>query len=92
MYTGLDKNTNFVKEFVDWYMAEGRKVGEYGLIKTSYGYHIMYCSDVEAQWIAACRNGLQTDGTKKIILDAMEQFPLDVDYKKIVLGEANLNK
>lgn len=92
LYTGLDKNTNFVKEFVDWYMAEGRKVGEYGLIKTSYGYHIMYCSDVEAQWIAACRNGLQTDGTKKIILDAMEQFPLDVDYKKIVLGEANLNK
>ena len=92
LYTGLDKNTNFVKEFVDWYMAEGRKVGDYGLIKTSYGYHIMYCADVEAQWIAACRNGLQTEGSKQIILDAMEQFPLEVDYKKIVLGEVNLNK
>ena len=91
LYTGLNEDTQFVEEFVDWYMAEGRKVGDYGLIKTSYGYHIMYCSGTEAEWIAACREGLLSDGASKIILDAMDQFPLDVDYRKIVLGEANLN-
>ena len=92
LYTGLDKDTNFVKEFVDWYMAEGRMVGDYGLIKTSYGYHIMYCADVEAEWIATCRSGIQTEASRKIILDAMEQFPMEVDYKKIVLGEGDLFK
>ena len=91
LYTDLDKDTSFVKEFVEWYMAEGRKVGDYGLIKTTYGYHIMYCSDIEAQWIAACRSGIMDDVSAKILKDAKDQYPMEVDYKKIVLGVVDLN-
>jgi hypothetical protein len=90
LYEDLDKNTNFKEEFVNWYLAEDRKVGDYGLIKTDYGYHIMYCSDIEAKWIDASRSGILSDGAAKILSDAMAQFPMEVSYKDIVLGVADL--
>lgn len=91
LYTDLDKDTTFVDEFVDWYMAEDRKAGDYGLIKTSYGYHIMYCSDVEAEWIAAARDGIMNEESAKILKAATAQFPMEVTYKNIVLGVVDLS-
>ncbi len=31
-----------VEEFNDWCFAEGRKAGDYGVIKTQFGYHVMF--------------------------------------------------
>ena len=90
LYTGLNDETNFVQEFKDWYLAEGRQAGDYGLVKTAYGYHIMYFSGTEAQWISYCRDALTSELTSKIVSDALEKYELTVDYEKIVLGEADL--
>ena len=91
LYTDLDKDTSFVQEFKDWYLDESRKVGDYGLVKTEYGYHIMYLSDVEAEWIAYCRNELLSDASARILQEATTKYPLSVNYKKIVLGVVDLN-
>ena len=90
LYTDLDKDTTFVEEFVNWYMDENRQVGDYGLIKTSYGYHIMYCSGIEAKWIEDTRQQLLTDAYAEILKAAVEAYPIEVNYKKIVLGEVDL--
>ena len=91
LYTDLDKDTTFVEEFVNWYMDENRKEGDYGLIKTTYGYHIMYCSDIEAEWFAASRDGLQSDGSAEILSSATADYPMEVTYKNIVLGVVDLS-
>ena len=90
LYTGLDKNTNFVTPFKDWYLAEGRQVGDYGLVKTDYGYHIMYFSSVEDKWMAACRDNLTTEYGSKVLEDAIEAYPMTVEYDKISLGVVDL--
>lgn len=92
LYGGLDKDTSFVKEFVDWYMDENRKEGDYGLIKTSYGYHIMYCSKIEAKWETACLKGVLTDAYEEILQVAIDAYPMEVNYKKIVLGVVDLGQ
>ena len=33
-----------VESFEDWCFAEGRKVGDHGIVETEYGYHIMFFS------------------------------------------------
>jgi len=33
-----------VTEFNDWCFEDGRKVGDYGVVKTTYGYHLIYFS------------------------------------------------
>lgn len=90
LYTDLDKDTNFVEEFKAWYMDESRKVGDYGLVKTVYGYHIMYLSDMEAKWIAQSRSGILGDASAQILQEATSKYPLDVNYKKIVLAVVDL--
>lgn len=40
-----------VTEFNDWCFDSSRKAGDTGIVKTSYGYHIMYfLGDTEAAW------------------------------------------
>ena len=42
LYEGISKSTSFVQEFLDWCFADGRKVGDAGVIDSSYGSHVMY--------------------------------------------------
>lgn len=42
---GLYENVvpgQMVQTFNDWCFEDGRKAGDYGIVKTNYGYHIMY--------------------------------------------------
>ena len=42
LYEGINKSTSFVQKFLDWCFADGRKVGDAGVIDSSYGSHVMY--------------------------------------------------
>ena len=41
LYQGIKNDGTYVQEFTDWALAD-HKPGDTGLVKTSYGYHIMY--------------------------------------------------
>lgn len=91
LYENLDADSGFVQEFVDWYMDESRQPGDYGLIRTEYGYHVMYFVESEAQWLRNCRKGVLSDLTSDVLEEARAQFPMDeVEYKKIALGVVDL--
>lgn len=90
LYEGLDKDTNFVEPFKNWYLEEGRKVGDYGLVKTEYGYHIMYMSGIEAKWISHCREAILKETVDTFIEDAKKEYPMESDMDKIALGEVKL--
>lgn len=90
IYTDLDENTNFVQPFKDWYLDESRQVGDYGLVKTTYGYHIMYLSAKEEKWEAQCRNGILADAAKEVLKTATDTYTMEVDYKKIMLAVVEL--
>jgi hypothetical protein len=48
-----------VTEFNDWMFDESRKVGDVDIVKTSYGYHIMYyVGEGDIAWKAEARSGL----------------------------------
>jgi len=90
LYENLTKETNFVEEFKNWYLDESRKPGDTGLIKTEHGYHVMYFVDSRPIWKHETESAMLTDNTDKMLEDAETKWPLDVDYKKIVLGTVKL--
>ena len=56
------KNGDMVTEFNDWLFDSSRTLGDYGIVKTSYGYHIMYfAGDGEAQWKADVEQAMKSD-------------------------------
>ena len=92
LYENLNEKSGFVPEFIDWYMDESRKPGDYGLIRTDYGYHVMYFVESEAQWVRTCRKGVMTDKTSELLREAREQYPMEVQYKKIALAVVDFSQ
>lgn len=90
LYTLLTAETSFVEEFVNWYTDESRQVGDYGIVKSVYGYHIMFFSDVDEAWHAYAETDLLSEQLTAFIEEAMAAHELEVNYSDIVLGYVNL--
>lgn len=90
LYQQLTKETNFVEGFKNWYLDESRKPGDTGLVKSTYGYHIMYFSGATPIWEHETQSMVLSENTSKMLEDAKEKWPMEVDYKKISLGYVDL--
>ncbi len=76
--------------FENWSMDEVRKAGDVELIKSDLGYHLVYFLESEEIWYAEAEKGLRNEMGTKIVKDTLEQNPIEVNYKKIVLGVVEL--
>ena len=76
-----------VETFDAWCFDEARKPGDHGLVKTPYGYHIMYFVDSQELWYAYAEADLMSDMIGAKVPEAMEKYPLTVDFSVIKLGQ-----
>ena len=83
--TGINKDTTFVKPFLNWCIDENREVGDYELVKSTYGYHIMYFVDREAGWILYCRDGVKNEKMENLLSDLAKENTAEINYKKIAI-------
>lgn len=90
LYTDLTESTNFVEEFKNWYLDENNQPGSTGLVKSVYGYHIMYQCEIRPIWKTVAAEELLTDRVAELIEQGMEEYPMEVNYKKIVLGDKDI--
>ena len=91
---GLYENVSqgqMVEEFDAWCFDSARNPGDHGLVKTQYGYHVMYFVESEAIWVRYCRAGLQNQGVQKIMKEYMDKLEWEVDFTKIVLDNIELS-
>ena len=76
-----------VEPFEKWCFDETRKPGDTDLVKTTYGYHVMYYVDGEEGWIRVSREGAKYMVTDEMIQQSKDKCELKIDYKNIVIGE-----
>lgn len=83
-----------VPEFENWCFDETRQIGDTGLVKTTYGWHVMYFvqSYPSQQWKTAAESALRSQRSNELIEDISAKYPLSVDYSKILLGYLNLGE
>lgn len=70
-----------VTEFNDWCFAEDRNVADYGIIKTSYGYHIMYMSGVsdELYWKSVVKEAYLNEQASALLDEICARYPVTSD-------------
>ena len=77
-----------VPAFNDWCFDGSREYGDHGLVKTEYGYHIMFfCGSRDWQFYA--RDGLVNSISYDMLYAAADKYTADVDFSKIQLAELN---
>ena len=79
-----------VPEFNDWCFDESRQPGDTGLVKTSYGYHVMYFVYGNEGWIRYCEEGVRSEKGSEMLTEILKAHPLTVDYKKIGIASNQL--
>lgn len=71
LFTGLDENSSFVKEFLNWSIDTARKPGDVAVVQTEYGYHVMYFVEWVPSWENTVRDRLQTQAYEEYITDLL---------------------
>lgn len=80
-----------VASFNDWCFDESRQSGDYGIVETRFGYHIMYFSARgEDTWKTQTQRVYLNEQGEKLINDMMEQYALNVSYEQIALAYVSL--
>ena len=62
LYEDITSTSSYVPEFLDWAL-DSHKVGDTGIIKTDYGYHVMYFvgADKTEKWENDVRSAIAAD-------------------------------
>ncbi len=79
-----------VETFNDWCFDKTHKVGDTGLVKSPYGYHIMYFSGETVAWKYVAEQNLMTTMQNTLVDTVLTNNPMTVDYSKILLGYVQL--
>lgn len=91
LYTDVYRG-DMVEEFDAWCFDESRVTGDYGLVKTTFGYHIMYFVQWKEsdQWYLAAESNMMAEEANKMVEAAKEKWPVEVNYEDIALGYLDL--
>lgn len=81
-----------VAEFNDWIFDAQRKAGDYTMVKTVYGYHIIYFVDTEEAWIRYGNSVYTNEVISAKMAEMAEKLPLTTALDKVVLGNVNLSE
>lgn len=90
---GLYENVQqgqMVPEFDAWCFDEKREPGHFGMVKTTYGYHLMYFVGSTPVWEYYSRQDLVAQQTNDLMESLTSEYPMDVDYSAISLGYVNM--
>jgi len=77
-----------VEEFEAWCFDESRMPGDHGLVKTRYGYHIMFFS-AHRSWFDLAKDGLVDDLSYDVIPNITDKYTAQVDYSLVALSPIN---
>ena len=89
LYTDVMQG-DMVEAFDAWCFDAARQTGDVEIVKTEFGYHVMYFVASEVLWPTYVRQDMQAEYQQELINAAVEKYPMEVDYSAIVLSYLDL--
>ena len=79
-----------VDAFNDWCFDPARRTGDYDLVKTEFGYHVMYFVRSQPVWYANAESDLLSAISESIVPELLEGYEMNCDFTSMVLGLVDL--
>ena len=77
-----------VTEFNDWCFDETRKAGDHGIVKTRFGYHIMYfvgTNDGTPTWFETAKEDMINAQAMALLTERTQGYTVDYDFSAMKL-------
>lgn len=86
LYENVAKG-QMVTEFNDWCFDDARRVGDSDIVKTSYGYHVMYFAGSGEAWQATAANALKDSAYQQQYAAYQQQYSVNFNEENINQNE-----
>lgn len=83
LYTDIYSESSYVPEFKAWAIDPENKPGDCEIVRTDFGYHIMYMVGNEPLWERVCRQEYLSEYCTKLIDDEVAKYPMEVDWASV---------
>ncbi|MGM9588572.1 MAG: C39 family peptidase [Faecousia sp.] len=90
LYVNLSQG-QLLPELDAWCFDDARLHGDYEIIRSACGYHIVFFSAATEDWYAAAEKGLRRQYYQNLADQALAAHPVSVDYSAIKLSRAEHN-
>ena len=85
LYTAVSQG-DMVAAFDEWCFDAAHQPGDTDIVKTEFGYHVMYFVGSHAVWQEYAKNDLLAERSNKLLEETSVKYPIEVDYSAIKLG------
>lgn len=89
LYSGVTQG-QMVQAFDEWCFDGNRQPGDYGLVKTEFGYHLMYFVGSTPIWKDSAKSDLSNARANDLLNEILAKYPMEAEFDKILLGYVNL--
>ena len=85
LYTDVSEG-QMVEAFNDWCFDASRETGDYGLVETEFGYHLMYFVSSRPVWVDYVESDLMNERASQLLNDAIAKYPMEAEFENILLA------
>lgn len=87
-YVQLEKG-QLIAQLDAWCFDSSRQPGDTTIIRSDYGYHILYFSGSTQIWYASAEDDLISEMQAELLSTAREKYPIEISYSAITLTSAS---
>lgn len=87
LYSNVSQG-DMTDEFDAWCFDDSRQTGDYGLVRTRYGYHVMFFSGLS--WYNTAKSALLSQKSNDFVDNAIGQFEMTYDLNKLAIAGVQL--
>lgn len=90
LYEDITPESSYVEPFLNWCVEPSRRIGDTGIVKTEYGYHIMYFVGTQDAWVKAAKQWYAQDREASLLETGAEQWEIETYTTLICIKEFNI--
>ncbi len=90
LYTDVTKG-QMVEAFENWCFDAARAHGDYGIVKTEFGYHLMFFVGSRPVWVEHAESELLNLRAQELLNTMLNSYTMEADFEKILLAYVDID-
>jgi len=90
LYTDVVKG-QMVEAFETWCFDANRKTGDYGLVKTEFGYHLMFYVSSRPVWTESVESDMMNQRAGELLNELLAKYTMEADFAEVMLAYVDID-
>ena len=90
LYTDVVKG-QMVEAFENWCFDESRQTGDYGIVKTEFGYHLMYFVTSRPVWTDYVKSDMMNAYASELMNEIAAKYSMEADFANVLLAYVDID-